>query len=100
MSGFRVDPSELYTFANGQLDRQADIQAAANSVSGISLGGDTFGQLLQFFADSAEQFAQETVDGINELAKAVGEAAEGTFATALTYERQEDATRQAFGGDR
>lgn len=100
MSGFRVDPAELHNFARTQLDRQTAIEQAAQQASEVSLGGDTFGQLLAFFADGAEQFAQETVEGIKELAKAVGTAAEDTFETAITYEQQEQATRDGFGGGR
>ncbi|MET9224916.1 type VII secretion target [Lentzea sp. NPDC003310] len=96
--GFSVDPAELHKFAAGQRSRQDALDAAANKAAGVDLGGDTFGQLLTFFAHSAQEWAQGTTNAINELAAAAGNASEDTKATALTYESHEDANRTRFGG--
>ena len=63
----------------------------------MNLGGDTFGVLLQFFANDAEETAHKTVEAIRQLAKGVGEAAESTKTTAAFYELHEDANQKRFG---
>lgn len=98
MSGFQVNPSELHSFANDQFSRQQALEAAAAKASAVNLGGDTFGVLLQFFAFDAEDSAVKTVEAIRKLAGGVGEAAETTKTTALSYEQNEDANRARFGG--
>ncbi|MEV6718477.1 hypothetical protein AB0M48_41280 [Lentzea sp. NPDC051208] len=100
MTGFGVDPRELHKFAEGQFDRQNALASAANTASGVSLGGETFGQLLQWFADDAQDKARETVDNLRKLVEGVGRAADDTKATALTYEAYEDSNRNRFGGER
>ncbi|MDX8030959.1 type VII secretion target [Lentzea sp. BCCO 10_0856] len=100
MTGFSVDPSELHSFATGQFSRQQALDAAAEKASGVNLGGDTFGVLLQFFANDAEETAHKTVEAIRRLATGVGEAAENTKTTALFYEQNEDTNRDRFGGRR
>lgn len=100
MTGFSVDPSELHSFATDQFSRQQVLEAAATTASGVSLGGDTFGVLLQFFANDAEEAAHKTVEAIRQLAKGVGDAAENTKTTAAFYEQNESANRQRFGGPR
>lgn len=100
MTGFNVDPAELRTFAKHQFDRQKALESAADTAAAVNLGGETFGQLLQWFGNKAEAKAQETVQAIRELAKAVGNAAEDTISTAETYEAYEDSNRNRFGGDR
>lgn len=100
MTGFGVDPAELHKFANGQRSRQDALDAAANKAAQVDLGGDTFGQLLSFFAAGAQQFAQETTAAIRELSIAVGNASDDTTATARTYESHEDANRDRLGGPR
>ena len=97
MSGFSVDPSELHSFAKDQLSRQQALESAANKAAGVNLGGDTFGVLLQFFANDAEETAHKTVEAIRQLAKGVGEAAENTKSTASFYELHEDVNHQRFG---
>lgn len=97
MSGFRVDPTELRTFAKDQFARQQALEAAADKAAGVNLGGDTFGVLLQFFAFDAEDSAHKTVEAIRKLAEGVGEAAENTKTTASFYELNEDDNRQRFG---
>ena len=96
--GFRVEASELHKFAKGQQARQDALDSAANKSASVDLGGDTFGQLLSFFAAGAQQFAQEATAAIRELATAAGNASEDTTVTARTYESHEDATRGRFGG--
>ncbi|SER22321.1 Excreted virulence factor EspC, type VII ESX diderm [Lentzea xinjiangensis] len=98
--GFEVDAAELHEFAKGQRARQDALDAAASKAAGVDLGGDTFGQLLSFFAIGAQQFAQETTAAIRELAAAAGNASDDTTATARTYESYEDANRNRFGGPR
>ncbi|WP_329789320.1 type VII secretion target [Lentzea sp. DG1S-22] len=98
MTGFQVDPGELHSFAKDQFSRQQAVEAAASKASQVSLGGDTFGLLLQFFANDAEKAAHKTVELIRQLARGVGDAAETTKATALFYEQNEDANRSRFGG--
>jgi len=98
MTGFGVDPTELLKFAKGQRDRQDALDAAANKSAAVDLGGDTFGQLLSFFAAGAQQFAEEATTAIRELSTAVGNASEDTVATARTYESHEDTNRDRFGG--
>ncbi|SDL53811.1 Excreted virulence factor EspC, type VII ESX diderm [Lentzea albidocapillata subsp. violacea] len=100
MTGFQVNPSELHSFAKDQLTRQQALEAAADKASGVDLGGDTFGVLLQFFANDAEDAAHKTVEAIRKLADGVGDAAENTKTTALFYEQSEDANRGRFGGSR
>lgn len=100
MSGFSVDPSELHAFAKDQFSRQQALESAADKASGVNLGGDTFGVLLQFFANDAEEAARKTVEAIRKLASGVGDAAENTKTTALFYEQHEDANRSRFGGPR
>lgn len=96
--GFQVDAAELHKFAKGQQARQDALDAAAGKAAGVDLGGDTFGQLLSFFASNAQEWAQGTTTAIRELAAAVGNASEDTTATARTYESHEDANRNRFGG--
>ncbi|WP_433265177.1 hypothetical protein ACQPZF_37180 [Actinosynnema sp. CS-041913] len=98
MTGFKVEASQLRTFAGNQEGRQGEIEAVAGNVAGVDLGGDTFGVLLQFFADGAQEFAAQTVEGIQALAKAHGEAAGDTILTAADYEHVEDRNRQSFSG--
>ena len=98
MSGFEVDPAELHKFAELQFARQDALASAANAAAGVNLGGETFGQLLQWFADDAQDKARETVDNLRKLAEGVGQAADGTKATALTYEIYEDSNQNRFGG--
>lgn len=98
--GYRVDSAELLKFAKGQQSRQDALDAAAGKAAGVDLGGDTFGQLLSFFASSAQEWAQGTTAAIKELATAAGNAAEDTTATAETYQSHEDANRNRFGGPR
>ncbi|MEU7479198.1 type VII secretion target [Lentzea sp. NPDC042327] len=100
MTGFGVDPAELHKFAKGQRERQAALDAAATRSAQVDLGGDTFGQLLSFFAAGAQQFAQDATAAIRELATAVGNASSDTTATAQTYESHEDVNRDRFGGPR
>jgi hypothetical protein len=100
MTGFNVDPAELHKFVTGQRSRQDALDAAANKAAAVDLGGDTFGQLLSFFAAGAQQFAHEATEAIRELATAAGNASEDTVATAQTYESHEDANRDRFGGPR
>lgn len=100
MTGFGVDPAELHRFAEGQLTRQEALASAANTASGVNLGGETFGQLLQWFADDAQDKARETVDNLRKLVEGVGRAADDTKATALTYETYESANRDRFRGER
>ncbi|GGU53434.1 type VII secretion target [Lentzea flava] len=97
---FSVDATELHKFAKGQQARQDALDAAASKAAQVDLGGDTFGQLLSFFAANAQEWAQGTTAAIRELAVAVGNASEDTKATALTYEAHEDANRNRFGGSR
>ncbi|GHH46303.1 type VII secretion target [Lentzea cavernae] len=98
MTGFQVDPSELHSFAKDQFSRQRALETVASKADSVSLGGDTFGVLLQFFADDAEEAARKTVEAIRELAGGVGDAAENTKTTAQFYEQYEDANRRRFGG--
>jgi hypothetical protein len=98
MSGYKVQAEQLRTFAGGQEGRQGEIGKVAEDVAGVDLGGETFGVLLQFFADSAQQFADQTADAIKQLATANGEAAADTIATAVGYENVEDENRQRFPG--
>lgn len=98
--GFSVDATELHRFAAGQRSRQDALDAAGNKAAGVDLGGDTFGQLLSFFASNAQEWAEGTTAAIRELAAAAGNAAEGTKATAQTYESHEDANRNRFGEPR
>lgn len=98
MTGFQVDPAELHKFAEGQFNRQDALASAANTAAAVNLGGETFGQLLQWFADDAQDKARETVDNLTKLAEGVGQAADDTKATALTYEVYEDSNRNRFGG--
>lgn len=100
MTGFNVDPADLHKFATGQRSRQDALDAAANKAAGVDLGGDTFGQLLSFFAANAQECAQGTTAAIRELAAAVGNASDDTTATARTYESHEDANHIRFGGPR
>ncbi len=99
MTGFRVQASQLRKFGGDQEGRQGEIEAVADSVAGVDLGGDTFGVLLQFFADGAQEFAAQTVEAIKTLAQAHGEAANDTILTAADYENVEEQNRQGFGGD-
>lgn len=98
MSGFSVDAAELHKFAKGQRERQDALEALAGKSADVDLGGDTFGQLLAFFATGAQQFAREATAAIRELSAAVGNASEDTVATAQTYESNEDTNRDRFGG--
>ncbi|GGP69598.1 type VII secretion target [Saccharothrix coeruleofusca] len=98
MTGFEVQAEQLHKFADDQLGRQDALEAAASKADGVNLGGETFGVLLQFFADGAEEFARQTADGIRELAAAVGEAAATTKATATEYQNTETGNEQRFGG--
>lgn len=98
MTGFEVQARQLHQFAGAQQERQAALEAAAAKAGEVELGGETFGVLLQFFADGAEEFAQRTAEGIRELANAVGEAAATTRATAVEYETTETGNEQRFGG--
>lgn len=98
--GFSVDATELHKFAKGQRSRQDALDAAADKSAGVDLGGETFGQLLSFFAAGAQQFAHEATAAIRELAAAAGNASEDTVATARTYESHEAANRDRFGGPR
>jgi hypothetical protein len=98
--GYSVDSTELLKFAKGQRSREDALDAAANKAAVVDLGGDTFGQLLSFFADNAQEWAQGTTAAIRELATAVGKASEDTTATAQTYQTHEDANRDRFGGPR
>lgn len=98
MSGFQVQAQQLRAFATGQEGRQGEIAKVADDVAGVDLGGETFGVLLQFFADGAQDFANQTVDAIRQLATANGEAAADTIVTAVDYENVEDDNRQRFGG--
>ncbi|WP_434439369.1 type VII secretion target [Lentzea sp. E54] len=100
MTGFGVDPTELHRFAKGQRSRQDALDAAANRSAAVDLGGDTFGQLLSFFAMNAQEWAEGTTAAIRELAVAAGNASEDTKATALTYESHEETNRDRFGGRR
>lgn len=100
MTGFQVDPGELHSFAKDQFSRQQALEAAASRASAVSLGGDTFGRLLQFFANDAEDTAHKTVEAIRKLARGVGDAAENTKTTAMFYEQNEDANRSRFGEGR
>ncbi|MFD1148441.1 type VII secretion target [Saccharothrix hoggarensis] len=100
MSGFKVQADQLRRFAGDQEGRKGEIEAAADKAGGVDLGGETFGVLLQFFADGAQQFAAETVEGIRALATAYGEAAGDTTATAVDYENVEDENDQRFRGGR
>ncbi|MEU3650191.1 hypothetical protein AB0E59_42975 [Lentzea sp. NPDC034063] len=100
MTGFGVDPTELLKFAKGQRTREDALDAAANKAAAVDLGGDTFGQLLSFFAANAQEWAQGTTAAIKELATAAGKASEDTVATAETYASHEDANRDRFGGPR
>ncbi|MFD0202087.1 MULTISPECIES: type VII secretion target [Saccharothrix] len=98
MSGFKVQAGQLRKFAGGQEGRQGEIAKVADDVAGVDLGGDTFGVLLQFFADGAQSFADQTADAIRKLATANSEAAADTIATAVDYENVEDGNRERFGG--
>ncbi|MCX2949876.1 type VII secretion target [Lentzea sp. NEAU-D7] len=98
--GFGVDPVELLKFAKGQRTREDALDAVGSKAAAVDLGGDTFGQLLSFFAANAQEWAQGTTAAIRELATAVGKASEDTVATAETYESHEDANRDRFGGPR
>ncbi|MEJ2856484.1 MULTISPECIES: type VII secretion target [unclassified Saccharothrix] len=98
MSGFKVQATQLRTFAGGQQGRQGEIEAVANSVAAVDLGGDTFGQLLQFFAGDAQEAAAQTVEAIKALAAAHGQAADDTILTAVDYENVEDGNQQTFSG--
>lgn len=98
--GFSVDATELHKFAKGQRSRQDALEAAADKSAAVDLGGDTFGQLLSFFAIGAQQFAHDATAAIRELATAAGNASEDTTATAQTYESHENANRGRFGGPR
>ncbi|MFD7654418.1 type VII secretion target [Actinosynnema sp. NPDC059797] len=98
MSGFRVEAGQLRSFAGGQEGRQEEVAAVADGVAGIELGGEAFGQLLQFFADDARLAAAEATEKIRELAAAYGEAAGDTVATATRYDDVEDGNRERFGG--
>ena len=100
MTGFGVDPTELLKFAKGQRTREDALDAVANKAAAVDLGGDTFGQLLSFFASNAQEWAQGTTAAIRELATAVGKASEDTVATADTYSSHEDANRGRFEGPR
>jgi hypothetical protein len=100
MTGFNVDPAELHSFAKNQFSRQQALEAAASKAAAVSLGGDTFGLLLQFFANDAEEAAHKTVEAIRELAEGVGEAAVNTQTTASSYEQHENVNRDRFGGPR
>ncbi|GHH46321.1 type VII secretion target [Lentzea cavernae] len=100
MTGFGVDPAELLEFAKGQRTRQDALDAVAGKAAGVDLGGDTFGQLLSFFASNAQEWAEGTTAAIRELATAAGNASEDTAATAETYASHEDANRDRFGGPR
>lgn len=95
--GFSVDATELVKFAKGQRAREDALDAAANKSAMVDLGGDTFGQLLSFFAAGAQEFARDTTAAIRELATAVGTAADDTTATAETYASHEQANRDQFG---
>lgn len=98
--GFRVDATELHKFASGQRARQDALDAAADKSAAVDLDGDTFGQLLSFFAAGAQQFAAEATAAIRELAAAAGNASDDTTATARTYESYEEGNRDRFGGRR
>ncbi|WP_033429156.1 type VII secretion target [Saccharothrix syringae] len=98
MSGFEVEARQLRRFAGDQEGRQGEISAVADGVAGINLGADTFGVLLQFFADGAQEAAAQTAEAIRRLAEANGEAASDTVATAAQYEDVEDGNQQRFGG--
>ncbi|MFI6096939.1 hypothetical protein ACIA8G_15360 [Lentzea sp. NPDC051213] len=98
--GFSVDSTELHKFAKGQRAREDALDAAANKAAAVNLGGDTFGQLLSFFASNAQEWAEGTTAAIRDLAVAVGNASDDTKTTALTYESHEDANRNRFGGPR
>ncbi|MFJ8963816.1 type VII secretion target [Lentzea sp. NPDC102401] len=100
MTGFGVEPAELLKFAKGQRTREDALEAVADKAAAVDLGGDTFGQLLSFFASNAQEWAQGTTAAIRELATAVRKASEDTVATAETYASQEDANRDRFGGPR
>ena len=96
--GFSVDAAELHKFAKSQRERQDALGALADKSAQVDLGGDTFGQLLSFFAAGAQQFAHDATAAIRELSTAVGDASEDTVATAQTYESHEDTNRDRFGG--
>ncbi|GAA3844185.1 hypothetical protein GCM10022243_08230 [Saccharothrix violaceirubra] len=100
MSGFKVQAQQLRTFASGQAERQGQVEQAASDVAGVDLGGETFGVLLQFFADAAQDFAAQTTEGIKQLAAAYGDASADTVATAVEYEQVEDGNQQTFDGGR
>ncbi|GAA1302902.1 type VII secretion target [Saccharothrix xinjiangensis] len=98
MSGFRVQAGQLRSFAGGQEGRQGEVAAVAADAAAIDLGGRTFGELLEFFANEAQQAAAEAAEKIGELATAYGEAAGDTIATATRYDDVEDGNRKRFGG--
>lgn len=100
MTGFEVQARQLHQFAGDQLARQDALEAAASKADGVDLGGETFGVLLQFFADGAQSAARETAERIRDLAAAHGAAAADTRATAVEYQGVEDQNDQRFGGGR
>jgi hypothetical protein len=95
--GFSVDAAELHKFAKSQRERQDALDALANKSAQVDLGGDTFGELLSFFATGAQQFAADATAAVRELSAALGNACEDTVATARTYESNEDINRDRFG---
>ncbi|GAA2689822.1 MULTISPECIES: type VII secretion target [Actinosynnema] len=97
--GYEVVTGQLEAFAEAQDGRGGEVGAAAGKAGGVSLGGETFGVLLSFFANGAESAAAEVVEGIERLAAAYGEAAGDTRATAAEYAAVEDGNAAGFGGE-
>lgn len=97
---FGVTPQGLAAHGTGLEAVRSALVQALDAARTVSLPGDAYGVICQFFPPLIDPVEASGVGVLAEGVQAVERTISGVAATAREYERVEDANRGSFGGTR
>jgi len=95
---FGVTPEALAAHGTGLEAVRSALQQALDAARTVSLPGDAYGVICQFFPPLIDPVEASGMDTLSAGVDAVARAIDGVVTTAAEYQRVEDGNRDSFGG--
>ena len=95
---FGVTPEALAAHGTGLEAVRSALQQALDAARTVSLPGDAYGVICQFFPPLIDPVEADGMDTLSAGVDAVARAIDGVGTTAAEYRHVEDGNRDSFGG--
>ncbi len=95
---FGVTPEALAAHCTELEAVRSALAQALDAARTVSLPGDAYGVICQFFPPLIDPVKAEGMDTLSAGVDAVARAIDGVGTTAAEYQRVEDGNRDSFGG--